>query len=155
MGNTQEIELPHVAMWRIHLLRLGYLLIATVMGFVVWQHILFDMGSWPGPRVIARSMLGALALMCVLALRYPLQMLPLMLFEMLWKTVAILLVILPAWLEHRMTPELQGLFNECIGIVVTYLVMPWRYVWARYFVHPGEPWRNPRSGKLGPEKSLQ
>ena len=44
MRKTQEIELPHVAMWRIHMLRLGYLLIATVMGFVVWQHILFDMG---------------------------------------------------------------------------------------------------------------
>ncbi len=153
MGSTQAFELPRVAMWRIHMLRLGYLLIAVVMGFVVWQHILFEMGSWPGPRVIARSMLAALALMCVLGLRYPLQMLPLMLFEMLWKTVAILLVILPAWLDHRMTPELQVLFNECIGIVVTYVVMPWRYVWARYFLHPGEAWRKPRSDDLEPVKN--
>lgn len=154
MGSTQAFELPRVAMWRIHMLRLGYLLIAVVMGIAVWQHILFEMGSWPAPRVIARSMLAALALMCVLGLRYPLQMLPLMLFEMLWKTVAILLVILPAWLDHRMTPELQGLFNECIGIVVTYVVMPWRYVWARYFLHPGEAWRKPRSDDLGAARGL-
>ncbi|WP_395703373.1 hypothetical protein [Aquabacterium sp.] len=137
-------------MWRIHALRLGYLLIAGVMGFFVWQQVLFEIGPWPAPRVIAKSMLAALALLCVLGLRYPLQMLPLMLFETLWKTVAILLIILPAWLAHRITPDLEVLFGECIGIVVTYLVMPWRYVWARYCLHPGEAWRKPRTEGMGP-----
>ncbi|MDE2367922.1 MAG: hypothetical protein KGN16_03040 [Burkholderiales bacterium] len=133
-------------MWRIHLLRLQYLLIAGVMGFFVWQQVLFETGPWPAPRVIAKSMLASLALLCLLGLRYPLRMLPLMLLEALWKTVAILLIILPAWLAHRMTPELQVLFFECIGIVVLYLVMPWRYVWVRYFRHPGEAWLRPRTG---------
>jgi hypothetical protein len=128
-------------MWRIHMLRLAYLLIAGVMGTAVWQQVLFDTGPWPPSRVAAKSMLAALALLCVLGLRYPLQVLPLMLFEVLWKTVAILLIILPAWLGGRLTPDLQVLFFECIGIVVVYLVMPWRYVWARYVRHPGEPWR--------------
>lgn len=132
-------------MWRIHLLRLAYLLMAGVMGFFVWQQVLFEAGPWPAPRVIAKSMLAALALLSVLGLRYPLQMLPLMLLEVLWKTVAILLIILPAWLANRITPDLQVLFGECIGIVVVYLVMPWRYVWARYALQPGEAWRSPRS----------
>ncbi|MCA0244113.1 MAG: hypothetical protein LCI02_25125 [Proteobacteria bacterium] len=145
MGSDQRLELPPVAMWRIHLLRLAYLLMAGVMGFFVWQQVLFEIGPWPAPRVAAKSMLAALALLSVLGLKYPLQMLPIMLLEVLWKTVAIVLIILPAWLGGRMTPEQYVLFTECIGIVLVYLVMPWRYVWARYVRHPGEPWLQPRA----------
>jgi hypothetical protein len=152
MESPHAPELPPVAMWRIHMLRIGYLLMAGVMGFYVWQQVLFETEPWPATRVIAKSMLASLALLCVLGLRYPLKMLPLMLLETLWKTVAILLIILPAWLAHRMTPDLEVLFSECIGIVVVYLVMPWRYVWARYFVQPGEPWRRVRTGGSGSRK---
>lgn len=141
--NTPPIcKLPPVSPWRIHALRVVYGLMAAVMGFFVWQQVLFDTGPWPAPRVIAKSMLASLALLSLLGLRYPVQMLPLMLLETLWKTVAILLVILPAWLAHRMTPELQVLFNECIGIVVVYLIIPWRHVWARYVLQPAEAWRS-------------
>lgn len=145
MAPVQATEPSPVAMWRIHLLRVGYLLIAVVMGVAVWQQVLFQAGPWPASRVVAKSMLAALALLCVLGIRYPLQMLPLMLFETLWKTVAIGLIILPAWWAGRMTPDLQVLFAECIGIVVVYLVMPWRYVWQRYVLHPGEAWRSSAS----------
>jgi len=147
MKPDQALELPPVAMWRIHMLRLAYLLMACVMGFFVWQQVLFETGPWPAPRVIAKSMLASLALLSVLGLRYPLQMLPLMLLETLWKTVAILLIIAPAWLAGRLTPDQQVLFTECIGIVVVYLVMPWRHVWARYVLHPGEPWLKPRKDR--------
>lgn len=142
MNTPPAPKLTPVAPWRIHALRIAYLLMAGVMGFFVWQQVLFETGPWPAPRVIAKSMLASLALLSVLGLRYPLQMLPLMLLETLWKTVAILLIILPAWLAHRMTPELQVLFGECIGIVGVYLVMPWRHVWARYVLHPAEAWRS-------------
>ena len=98
-------------MWRIHMLRLAYLLMAGVMGPFVWQQVLFQIEPWPAPRIIAKSMLASLALLSVLGLRYPLQMLPLMLLETLWKTVAILLIILPAWLAHRMTPDMQVLLG--------------------------------------------
>lgn len=149
MESPHAPEPPPVAMWRIHMLRIVYLLMAGVMGVFVWQQVLFETEPWPAPRVVAKSMLASLALLCVLGVRYPLKMLPLMLLETLWKTVAILAIIVPAWLAHRMTPDLQVLFNECIGIVLVYLVMPWRYVWACYAVQPGEPWRRVRTGRSG------
>ena len=154
MGSPQAPDLPPVAIWRIHMLRMVYLLMAGVMGFFVWQQVLFETGPWPAPRVIAKSMLASVALLSVLGLRYPLQMLPLMLLETLWKTVAIMLIILPAWLAHRMTPELQVLFGECVGIVLVYLIMPWRYVWIRFFLHPGEAWRSVRTDGTGPGKGF-
>lgn len=152
MGSPHAPETPDVEMWRIHMLRLAYLLMAGVMGFFVWQQVLFETGPWPAPRVVAKSMLAALALLSLLGLRYPLQMLPLMLLEVLWKSIAILLIILPAWLTHRMTPDLHVLFTECIGIVVVFLIMPWRHVWARYFRHPAEAWHKARpAGGVPPE----
>lgn len=147
-------ELPAVAMWRIHLLRVQYLLIACVMGFFVWQQILFEVGPWPAPRIIAKSMLASLALLCVVAIRYPLQMLPVLILETLWKTVAILLIILPAWLAGRITPEQRVLFSECIGIAVAYFIIPWPYVWARYARQPSEPWRRPRDASAAAVTSL-
>jgi hypothetical protein len=137
---TAHPTLPPVAPWRIHLLRLAYFLIAAFMGFFVWQ-VLFEAGPWPVHRIVAKSMLAALALLCLLGLRYPLQMLPLMLLEMLWKAISILLIILPAYLGGRLTPDMVVLFEECIGIVLVYFVLPWRYVWARFVRTPGEPWR--------------
>lgn len=155
MAPTSAAELPPVAMWRIHALRLSYLLIAGVMGFFVWQQVLFETGPWPAPRVIAKSMLASLALLSLLGLRYPLQMLPLLLLETLWKTVAIALIIVPAWLAHRLTPDLRVLFDECVGVVVLYAVMPWRYVGARYLRYPAEAWRHRRAAPAapGPERA--
>ena len=154
MSSIHARGLQPVATWRVHALRIAYLLMASVMGFFVWQQVLFEAGPWPPPRVVAKSMLASLALLCVLGLRYPLQMLPLMLLEILWKTVAILLIIMPAWMAHRMTPELQALFSECIGIVVVYLIMPWRHVWARYVLQPAEPWGSIRAVGPGPGKDV-
>lgn len=137
--------LPAVAMWRIHILRIFYLLIVCVMGIFVWQQVLFESADWTATKVISKTMLASLALLCVFGLKYPLAMLPVMLMETLWKTTALLFVILPAWLGDRMTPDLYLLFSDCIGILIVYPVMPWTYVWARYFRHPGEPWRKPRA----------
>lgn len=133
--------LPPVAMWRIHALRFLFLLMAVVMGTGVWGQMLFQPEPWPVSRIVAKSMLGALAVMSLLAVRYPLQMLPLMVFEIIWKTTFFLLFFVPAWLKGAVPPDMQILFWECIGIIVAYFIVPWRYFWVRYFGHPAEPWR--------------
>lgn len=134
-------RVPQVATWRINTLRFIFLLMALVMGSFVWTQLLFESTDWPVMRGLAKSMLAALALLSLLGVRYPLQMLPLMLYEIVWKTVWLLLIALRAWLANRWTADIEALFNDCIGIIIAYFVMPWRYVWARYFVQPMEPLR--------------
>jgi hypothetical protein len=141
MTTTQVSSLPVVAMWRIHLLRLLYLLMLTVMGLGVWKYLLFAPDHGSIDRMTSASLLGGLAVAAALGIRYPLQMLPLLLFELIWKTVYILVLYTPAWLAGEVTPDMQSLFQRCIGIVALYVVMPWGYVWARYFAQPSEPWR--------------
>jgi hypothetical protein len=146
MQNTPEppqplTSFPPVALWRINTMRFIFLLMALIMGSAVWQQVLTEWTTMDMNRGLAKSMLAALALMSLLGVRYPLQLLPLMLYEMAWKTVWIVFIAGRNWMAGTVTPQIEGLFWECIGIVVAYVVVPWPYIWARYFAQPMEPLR--------------
>lgn len=134
--------LPAVALWRINAMRFLFLLMAVFMGgLFVWPQLLFESADWDVMRGLAKSMLAALALLSLIGVRYPLQMLPLMLYEIVWKTIWLVLIAGRAWLAGKWTPGLESLFLDCIGIILAYFIIPWRYVWARYFAQPMEPLR--------------
>ncbi|WP_446652310.1 hypothetical protein [Blastomonas sp.] len=141
MQSNYNSTFPPIAMWRIHCIRFIFLLMATFMGFFVWRNLLFASADVPVPQTLSRSLLAALALLSLLGVRYPIQMLPLMLFEVTWKTIWLVLIAFRAWLAGKWTPDIESLFNDCIGIVFAYFFMPWRYVWARYVLQPMEPLR--------------
>ncbi|HMT40093.1 hypothetical protein [Sphingorhabdus sp.] len=142
MQTINDTQLPPVATWRINAMRFLFLLMAGIMGAMfVWPQLLFESADWDVMRGLAKSMLAALALMSLLGVRYPLQMLPLMLYEIAWKTIWIVLIAGRAWMADKWTPDIEGLFYDCIGIIIAYFIVPWRYVWARYFAQPMEPLR--------------
>lgn len=120
-------------------MRLVFLLMALIMGSIVWQQVLFESADWPWMRGLAKSMLAALGLMALLGVRYPLQMLPLMLYEMVWKTTWLILIAGRAWLAGKWNADIEALFYDCIGIIIAYFIVPWPYIWARYFKQPMEP----------------
>ncbi len=134
-------QFPPVATWRINAMRFVFLLMAFVMGSVVWRQLLFESADWEAWRGVAKSMLAALALLSLIAVRYPMQMLPLMIYEVAWKTVWMLAIALPAWLNGNWSAGIEGLFYDCVGIVIAYFIVPWHYVWARYIAQPMEPLR--------------
>ncbi|MFO1241409.1 MAG: hypothetical protein U1E64_13805 [Sphingomonadaceae bacterium] len=144
MNAPDDAKFPPVALWRINAMRFLFLLIAFAMGSFVWSQLLFESADWPVMRGLAKSMLAALALLSLIGIRYPLQMLPLMLYEIAWKTIWLTLIAGRAWMAGKWTPDIEGMFTECIGIVVAYFIVPWRYVWARYVVQPMEPLRRLR-----------
>jgi hypothetical protein len=141
MHSDPDSPFPPVATWQINGMRFLFLLMALVMGSVVWQQLLFESADWPVARGLSKSMLAALALMSLLGVRYPLQMLPLMLYEIAWKTIWIGLIAGRAWMADKWNADIEALFTDCIGIVIAYFIVPWRYVWARYFAQPMEPLR--------------
>jgi hypothetical protein len=70
-------SLQEIALWRLYLLRAGYLLIAVGMGMQKVPAFLHRK-PWELMQGVANSMLLALVLLSVLGLRYPLKMLPLL-----------------------------------------------------------------------------
>mgnify|MGYP003559371485 CR=1 FL=1 len=140
MPTINDTQFPPVATWRINAMRFLFLLMAGIMGAMfVWPQLLFESADWNVMRGLAKSMLAALALMSLLGVKYPLQILPLMLYEIAWKTVWLVLIAGRAWMADKWTPDIEGLFYDCIGIIIAYFIVPWPYIWARYFKQPMEP----------------
>jgi hypothetical protein len=93
-------------------------------------------------RGVVRSLLAAVSLLAALGIRYPLKMLPLLFFELVWKSVWIVAIGLPLWSTEQLDPDTWETLKACLmGIVLFPLVIPWRYVLANYVKTPGDRWR--------------
>jgi hypothetical protein len=83
---------PEVSAFRLYLLRAMYLLIVVGLGFQIWPGILHPPKDLEHMRGVVRSLLGAVSLLAVVGIRYPLKMLPLLFFELVWKSIWILAI---------------------------------------------------------------
>ncbi|CAN5606429.1 hypothetical protein BH18VER1_BH18VER1_06790 [soil metagenome] len=119
-----------------------YLFIAIGLALTVWPAIVAPPNTAANANTVIRSLLGALAVFCVLGLRYPLQMLPLLLFELLWKLIWVVAFALRMWLHQGLDAYASETLLACLmGVILVPLVMPWGYVFRHYVAAKGEPWR--------------
>lgn len=131
-----------VSLIRLYLLRALFLLIGLAQGSMTWSAILRRTGPWEFWHGVALSMLGALTVLALLGVRYPVRMLPLLIFEFAWKLIWVLIVLLPLWTGHRLDADTAAnAFPIFLGVVLVPLVLPWRYVWEKYATAPGDRWR--------------
>ncbi len=130
-----------VPTFRLYLLRAMYLLIAVGLAAMIWPGILHHPRDLEHMRGVVRSLLGAVGLLALLGVRYPLQMLPLLLFELVWKSIWVLAFGLPLWAGHAFTSGTYETWHDClISMVLFLVVIPWGYVFANYVRRPGAPW---------------
>jgi hypothetical protein len=132
-----------VSIFRLYLMRAMYLLIFLGQGSIQLPRIIHHASAltfsfWDG---VGTSLLAALALVAGLGIRYPMQMLPLLLFELVWKTIWLSTVALPLWSANRIDADtLESVPSILMGLVLL-IVIPWRHVVARYVRMPAERWR--------------
>jgi hypothetical protein len=137
---TTDLTAPEVSLWRLYALRAAYLLMAVGLGTEIWPGIIHHVHPWGLMQGVVNCMLGAVAVMAVLGLRYPVQMLPLLLFELVWKSLWLIVVALPQWPGHDMDAGTQETVVACLMGVIFPIVIPWGYVWASYVARPGDRW---------------
>ena len=117
--------MPEVTTFRLYLLRAMYLLMAVGLGITIWPGILHHPTGVEHMRGVVRSLLGAVCLLAVLGIRYPLKMLPLLFFELVWKTIWVLAFGLPLWTAHQLDPDtLETLKATLMGVVLVPPAMP-------------------------------
>ena len=135
-GTTRDREVP---LWRLYVLRAGFLVFA-VAGFFVHPQWLIDPS--PTNRGMILAFTGGLWVMSFFGLRYPLQMLPIFLLEFVFKMMWLLRFGLPQWLAGRVDSQLS---EDLILIggppILLVLIIPWGYVWRHYIKQPSERWR--------------
>jgi len=131
-----------VPLWRLYLLRATYLLIAAGLLFSFGPLLLAPGIEWAQRKGDTAALLGGLACMCLLGLRYPLQMLPLLMFELTWKVIWLLAIGRPLWLAGAVTPAVhETTVAVAVGVLLMLLVLPWCHMWRSYVVGPAERWR--------------
>jgi hypothetical protein len=132
--------------WRLYLLRAMYLLMAVGLAADIWPLMITASQHVEHMRGVVWSLLCGISLMALLGLRYPLRMLPLLLFELTWKVIWVGVIGIPLWLEHRLSTGTAGTLRDCLlGVVLCPIVIPWGYVVANFVKAAGDPWRARRA----------
>ena len=128
-----------VSLTRLYVLRATYLLFVVGLGATILPSLL---NHEPMARGVIPSLLGAVWALAFLGLRYPLQMIPLLLFEFAWKAIWLVDFGLPQRSSGQLPPTFAGDFQGiALGVIVMPLVIPWGYVYRRYVKQPAERWR--------------
>ena len=125
--------------FRINVLRAYYALIFVGLAIQIWPllvHVPLDTALM---KTVVRSVLTAVSLLAALGIRYPVKMLPLLMFELLWKLIWVLVFGLPLWLGHALDAESsETMLATMMGVVLTPLALPWGYIWAKYVRSPAD-----------------
>lgn len=136
IGNAVE---SGVSLTRLYVLRATYLLLIVGLGAINLPELI---NHEPTARGVIPSLLGAVWLLAFIGLRYPLQMLPLLLFELCWKTIWLFDYGLSQWMAGTVTPQFTADFQAIApGPILFAIVIPWGYVFRHYVQKPGARWR--------------
>jgi hypothetical protein len=131
---------PSLRTSRLNLMRGGYLLMAVGLALTKWP-LLGRAASLPAFEGVVVALLTAMSLLALLGLRYPVRMMPLLIFESLWKVIWLAVVGIPYLAAHGTNAELDRILVNVSMVVVIIAVTPWDHVWKRYVMAPGDAWR--------------
>jgi hypothetical protein len=130
-----------VSLFRLYVLRAMYLFIVAGLGIYLWPGVLNPQKHWELMEGMESCMLAAFSLFCLVGLRFPLQMLPVLLWEVVWKTLWLILVPLPQWRAGHIDEALKPSIFAVSMVVLVYLAIPWPYVFAHYVKAHGDRWQ--------------
>ena len=130
-----------VSLTRLYVLRALYLFIAVGLGISLMPNIISPAHPWGLMEGVVNTMLVAFWVLCTVGLRYPLQMLPILFWELLWKLIWLISVAMPLWMAGQMD---EATWQVAIGVLMVVIIpfaIPWSYVLANYVRKPSDRWR--------------
>ena len=133
-----DLELP---LYRLTMMRAGYLFMGLGLAVVKWPVFLAGVHTLPLFEGVVACLLTAMSVLALAGLRYPIAMLPVLLFEAAWKLLWLTTVALPSAVSGSVDSAMQEVVVNCSLVVLILAVTPWRFVWRQYVVAPGDRWR--------------
>src|SRR5690349_9316588 len=124
--------MAEVSTVRLYLLRAMYAFLFVGLAILKWPEILNPPPGISNTGTVVGSVLGAISLLAVLGIRYPVKMLPLLFLELLWKVIWVLGWGLPLLFSQQLGPDAQEtLISTLMGVVLVPLAIPWGYVFQQ------------------------
>lgn len=132
--------LPVLSLTRLHLMRVGYLLMGVGLAVFKWP-LLLEVRAMPLFEGVTLCILTAMSVLALLGLRHPVKLLPVLLFESGWKLLWLSLVALPKALSGDLDAATSEVVFTCSFVVVILAATPWSSVWRTYVTSTGDRWR--------------
>src|SRR3979411_298938 len=130
-----------VSTFRLYTLRAMYAFTAIGLLLARWPAIVNPPAGISNAGTVVAMFLGAPAILAAVAIRYPVKMLPLLFFELLWKVMWVVAWGLPLWSTQQLTPDgEQTLISNLVGVVLVPLAIPWASVLNECVKPPGDRW---------------
>src|ERR1700761_2407707 len=130
-----------ISLFRLYTLRLCYLILAVGLGIFMWPAVIHHTPEFAISYGVRLSLLAGLGLAAILGLRYPVEMIPLLLFELIWKAIYLTFFALPLWRAHQITDDVASDIFSVSVVVIFVPLIPWGYVWREFFMKRGDRWR--------------
>jgi hypothetical protein len=130
-----------VSLFRLYTLRACYLVMAAGLGVVIWPVVIHHTNELAATGGIRLALFAGLGLTAALGLRYPVQMLPVLLFELTWKAIYLIAFALPLWSAHQITAAVAEDIKAVLIAVIFIPLIPWGYVFRHYVLKRGDRWK--------------
>ncbi len=100
-GAAARTAEPGLSLFRLYTLRISYLILSLGLGVYIWPTVIHHTSRVAATHGIQLGLLAGIGATAVLGFRYPVQMLPLLLFELIWKAIYLIAFALPLWSAHE------------------------------------------------------
>ena len=138
---TSRATILEVSLFRLYTLRAAYFVMAAGLGVYIWPAVIHHTNEFAAAQGVRIALLAGLGATAALGLRYPVQMLPVLLFELIWKTIYLTAFALPLWSAHEINAATAEDIKAVLMAVVFIPLIPWRYVFAHYVLKHGDRWK--------------
>lgn len=119
----------------IYLLRLLFTLMFLFLTYDSWSHILNHTGPWDNANAAAWCMWGSYSIISFIGILRPLKMLPIVLFEIVYKIAWLVIVAYPLWVKNELIGSpAEGTTRVFVWVVFPIVAMPWRYFFRTYIL---------------------
>lgn len=119
----------------IYLLRLLFTLMFFFLSYDAWSHIFNHKGPWDNANAAAWCMWGSYAIISFIGIIRPLKMLPIVLFEIVYKLAWLAIVAYPLWAKNELAGSpAEGMARVFIWVILPIVAMPWRYFFRTHLL---------------------
>jgi hypothetical protein len=123
-----------VSRFRIYLLRIVFALTFVFVGMDSWTALVSHKGAWEPVRAVAFCVWAAYSTLSIIGLFNTLKMLPLVLFQIFYKTIWLVTVAYPLWSSGQLAGSpAEGMTQAFLWVILPIVAMPWKYLMKNYF----------------------
>ena len=122
-----------VSILRLLVMRIVYAITGILFGVQTWQTLIVERGNFEPFEGVAFAYWGALSILMLIGLRFPLKMLPLLLLQFLYKVTWLIFVGWPLQQAGLLDENAKSLFDAMqMGTIIDLIAIPWIFAAKHY-----------------------